>query len=184
MRTLFTLIVAKSYHIPYGYLAIGLWAFSHRGGDLQIIRRTHATAEVLRTLENANRALCGADISRQAGVGGGALYKMLRRLEDAGWLAGEWEDGDPRTLGRPLRRLYRLSPTGQLRQSLANSAAFTALTSEQQSAVVTAIQKGQSINTADGGEAYAYPDQDGMAWGFNSGYTKYNIARGVVEITA
>jgi PadR family transcriptional regulator, regulatory protein PadR len=146
---------------------------------MQIIRKTHATTAVLRTLMNANAALCGADICRMAGVQGGTLYKMLRRLEDAGWLDGEWEDGDPRSLSRPLRRYYKLSPSARIRHRLANSAEFTALTVAQQTAVVTAIQTGQSINT-DGGEAYAYPDQDGMVWGFNAGDTGFKIACGVV----
>jgi DNA-binding PadR family transcriptional regulator len=38
---------------------------------------------------------------------------MLARLEAAGWLSSEWEAIDPREAGRPRRRFYRLTASGQ-----------------------------------------------------------------------
>lgn len=58
------------------------------------------------------RDLHGWAIKKSAGLTGAATYKMLDRLEDAGWIKGEWAPSpEP---GRPQRRLYRLTPTGEL----------------------------------------------------------------------
>ena len=38
---------------------------------------------------------------------------MLIRLEGAGWLKSEWEVIDPHEAGRPRRRFYTLTTTGQ-----------------------------------------------------------------------
>lgn len=65
---------------------------------------------------------------------------------------------------------------------------FHALTVAQQTAVRAAIQQCQrtkaraTINTADGGETYAYPHSGGsIAWGFNRADDGFNVARGVME---
>ena len=43
----------------------------------------------------------------------GTLYKALRRMEEAGLLASEWEDAEVALeAGRPRRRLYRVTPRG------------------------------------------------------------------------
>lgn len=58
-----------------------------------------------------DRELHGWAIKKSAGLTGAATYKMLDRLEDAGWIDGRWEPSpEP---GRPQRRLYRLTPTGE-----------------------------------------------------------------------
>jgi DNA-binding PadR family transcriptional regulator len=36
---------------------------------------------------------------------------VLDRLEDAGWIAGRWEDQHPEP-NKPRRRFYHLTPTG------------------------------------------------------------------------
>lgn len=79
------------------------------------IRLTRTTLLVLHILVAAEGRVCGADIGRRSGIGSGARYTILQRLEQAGWLESMWEDGDPRALGRPRRRYYRLSPTGRER---------------------------------------------------------------------
>jgi DNA-binding PadR family transcriptional regulator len=56
--------------------------------------------------------LSGAGIARATGLQSGTLYPILSRLEQAGWLESEWEDGDPSSLGRPRRRLYRITAFG------------------------------------------------------------------------
>jgi PadR family transcriptional regulator PadR len=45
----------------------------------------------------------------------GTLYKALARLERAGLLTSSWEDPDlAEAGGRPRRRLYRVTPGGEL----------------------------------------------------------------------
>jgi PadR family transcriptional regulator PadR len=39
------------------------------------------------------------------------VYGVLDRLEDDGWIIGEWEEQNPEP-NKPRRRLYRLTPTG------------------------------------------------------------------------
>src|SRR4051794_22590499 len=61
----------------------------------------------------------GAELSRRAVIGSGTLYPLLARFEEAGWLKSEWEQIDPADVGRPRRRLYRLTALGQRNASLA-----------------------------------------------------------------
>jgi DNA-binding PadR family transcriptional regulator len=56
----------------------------------------------------------GADIMEATGQGGGTVYKVLRRLEERGWIAGRWEDaGVAERERRPRRRYYRVTADGQ-----------------------------------------------------------------------
>jgi PadR family transcriptional regulator, regulatory protein PadR len=55
----------------------------------------------------------GFELCKEAGLKSGTVYPALARLERAGWLDSEWEDVDPSLAGRPRRRLYRLSGTGE-----------------------------------------------------------------------
>jgi DNA-binding PadR family transcriptional regulator len=71
---------------------------------------------VLLLLADPSRRYYGLEIAREAGLQRGTLYPILARLEDAGWVAGEWEDIDPAVEGRPRRRLYVLTNEG-LRQA-------------------------------------------------------------------
>jgi PadR family transcriptional regulator PadR len=57
--------------------------------------------------------LSGADIARTAKVASGTLYPILFRLEAAKWVESRWEAGDPRLLGRPRRRYYRVTALGE-----------------------------------------------------------------------
>jgi len=56
--------------------------------------------------------LSGADVARIAKLGSGTLYPILFRLDEANWVKSRWEAGDPRLLGRPRRRYYRVTPLG------------------------------------------------------------------------
>jgi DNA-binding PadR family transcriptional regulator len=76
-------------------------------------RHSHASLRVLRLfLENPEVRASGADISKVLKIPSGSLYPILFRYERAGWLQSEWEDADPTTVGRPRRRLYKLSEMG------------------------------------------------------------------------
>jgi len=81
---------------------------------MQGIRVTLPTALVLSAfLEGPAEGLYGLQVIRATGMKSGAIYPILRRLEDRGWLTSEWERGfDPRSGGRPARRYYRLTPGG------------------------------------------------------------------------
>jgi PadR family transcriptional regulator PadR len=64
-------------------------------------------------LEKPREGRSGADISRAAKITSGTLYPLLARLEGVGWLTSEWEAVDPSVVGRPRRRFYKLTATGQ-----------------------------------------------------------------------
>jgi DNA-binding PadR family transcriptional regulator len=80
-------------------------------------RVTYQGLRVLRAFlaahsENVRSRLAGADIMRIARLSSGTLYPLLVRFEKAGLIEGDWEAGDPKELGRPVRRLYRLTSAG------------------------------------------------------------------------
>lgn len=56
--------------------------------------------------------IAGADIARKTGLKTGTLYPILMRLEDAGWLKSVWEEGTASAMGRPRRRLYKVTGVG------------------------------------------------------------------------
>ena len=69
---------------------------------------------VLRTfLQRSGEKLYGYDIMQVAGVSSGTLYPLLLKLENEGFLTSMWERVEPRDEGRPRRRLYRLTASGQ-----------------------------------------------------------------------
>src|ERR1700749_2512499 len=68
-------------------------------------------------LENPADELSGADVQKRSGLASGTLYPILLRLESAGWFVSRWEAVDPASVGRPRRRLYRLTPSGLARAS-------------------------------------------------------------------
>jgi PadR family transcriptional regulator PadR len=57
----------------------------------------------------------GAEIARSTQLASGTLYPILLRLEEAGWAESHWESGDPRDLGRPRRRFYKVTGIGASR---------------------------------------------------------------------
>ncbi len=63
-------------------------------------------------MSSSQAELSGAEIGRTTKLASGTLYPILLRLEQAGWLESHWEDDDPRTLGRPRRRFYRVTALG------------------------------------------------------------------------
>ncbi len=76
-------------------------------------RMTGPTIKVVSALlETFGGELSGASIGVQGKLPSGTLYPILARLERVGWLVSRWEDGDPRDLGRPRKRFYRLTGIG------------------------------------------------------------------------
>jgi PadR family transcriptional regulator, regulatory protein PadR len=85
-------------------------------------RTTINVLRVLRVfLDDPTAERYGLEVGQAAGLRGGSLYPVFGRLEDAGLLTSRWEDTDPSEVGRPRRRLYRLSTEGveHARQALA-----------------------------------------------------------------
>ena len=63
-------------------------------------------------LDAPHAEISGVEITRQIGIKSGTLYPILIRLEEAGWLESRWEVVDPRHVGRPRRRYYRMTGDG------------------------------------------------------------------------
>jgi len=54
------------------------------------------------------------DLCRQTGLSSGTVTQILFRLERWGWMASRWEDvATAHEQGRPRRRFYRLTGTGE-----------------------------------------------------------------------
>jgi len=72
-----------------------------------------ATLKVLRALmdDPAGQAY-GLELIDRTGVKAGALYPILSRLEDQGWVRGEWEVINEAVAGRRRRRYYHLTDDG------------------------------------------------------------------------
>jgi DNA-binding PadR family transcriptional regulator len=67
------------------------------------------TLKVLREfLHDPSAPQYGLELSAASGVKAGALYPILARLEEDGWLEAEWEDIDEALEGRRRRRYYHL----------------------------------------------------------------------------
>src|SRR5438128_2609952 len=76
-------------------------------------RMTLQTIEVLGAmLDDTYREWYGLELSNASGLKTGTIYPALVRLEQAGWVSSYWEDVDPSVVGRPRRRLYRLTGEG------------------------------------------------------------------------
>ena len=80
----------------------------------EIPRITEQTLKTLAALvASSPEEQSGAEIAKKTKQQSGTLYPILMRLERAGWLESKWEDGDPREMGRPRKRLYRITALGE-----------------------------------------------------------------------
>lgn len=76
-------------------------------------RLSHQTLRVLSVfLDRPRDGLAGSDIWKETRILSGTLYPILMRLEKAGWLESQWEELDSTEVGRPRKRLYRLTAVG------------------------------------------------------------------------
>src|SRR5262245_45001020 len=76
-------------------------------------RLTEPTLRVLGALLSCGvEEISGAEIARATKLASGTMYPILMRLEQAKWLESRWENESPQELGRPRRRLYRVTALG------------------------------------------------------------------------
>jgi PadR family transcriptional regulator, regulatory protein PadR len=66
-------------------------------------------------LDNPCNQISGYEIIKATQLSSGTAYPLLIRLEKAGWLESEWENIVPTEVGRPRRRLYKITNTGLTR---------------------------------------------------------------------
>lgn len=72
----------------------------------------YVTTSVLRAVADGHRY--GADILQATDLGSGTVYKVLRRLEQRGHVAGRWEDPTvAEAERRPRRRYYEVTAEGR-----------------------------------------------------------------------
>ncbi len=79
-----------------------------------IERVTAPLLDVLEVLLDAHRRqfeVHGWNLMRTTHRAGPTIYRVLDRLEDAGWIEGHWEDTNPDP-SEPRRRFYKLTPNG------------------------------------------------------------------------
>ena len=86
-----------------------------QAGDVRMSLQTLRVLEAF--LDNPSEELAGSDVQKRGKLASGTLYPILLRLESAGWFISRWEAVDPAQVGRPRRRLYRLTPSGLARAS-------------------------------------------------------------------
>lgn len=97
------------------------------------VRMTQVTALILHAVGAGHRY--GFDIMDATGLASGTVYPALRRLEEARYLRGKWEDAPAvGRRGRPQRRFYELTRAGRVAldavaERLASAHAFLASTS-------------------------------------------------------
>ncbi|MDY7102134.1 MAG: helix-turn-helix transcriptional regulator [Actinomycetota bacterium] len=90
------------------------------------MRRTHNLIQILNAiLDTDGDRVWGYDLQKRAAVRSGALYPVLRRLHEQGWLEDGWEDPAEIAEARPPRRYYTVTPDGhaRIRELLADAAA-------------------------------------------------------------
>jgi len=74
----------------------------------------HSLRVLSTLLEQPDVPLFGLEIVRATDLKSGTVYPILSRFENAGWLESRWEADAPTSLGRPRRRLYRLTGAGEV----------------------------------------------------------------------
>lgn len=79
------------------------------------MRKTHALIQVAFALmENPTGQHWGYELSRRARVRSGALYPILHRMLEEGWVEDGWEDAAQIRDKRPPRRYYELTDEGRI----------------------------------------------------------------------
>jgi PadR family transcriptional regulator PadR len=77
-------------------------------------RLTRQTRRLLEALLTApTKDWYGLELMDLTKLSSGTMYPLLHRLQQDGWLAAAQEEIDPVQAGRPRRRLYRLTGSGE-----------------------------------------------------------------------
>jgi len=64
-------------------------------------------------LETPGEEFCGSDLMDRADVSPGVVYPFLVKWEAQGLLKARWEEQDASDLGRPRKKLYKLTGSGK-----------------------------------------------------------------------
>jgi len=64
-------------------------------------------------IEAPSKEIWGAELIEKTGLSSGTLYPLLLRFEKYELLESRWEKDKPTELGRPRRRLYRITTLGR-----------------------------------------------------------------------
>lgn len=75
-------------------------------------RVTEPLLDIVEVFWRANNGVYGYELAKKTKRGRPTIYNNLDRLSTLGWITDGWEDAT-QVRGRPLRRIYRLSPEGQ-----------------------------------------------------------------------
>lgn len=97
-------------------------------------------------------ALYARQLVALTGLKGGTIHPILARLRSHGWIEDEWEDLDSRTLGRPLRRFYRLTELGRDRAAEVQGAAGARLREMEEGAVAVEVRVLTRLRDVEGFE--------------------------------
>jgi PadR family transcriptional regulator PadR len=82
-------------------------------GRVRVMRKTHTLIQVASALmDDPSGRHWGYELTKSASVRSGALYPILRRMLDEGWLDDGWEEQSEITGKRPARRYYKLTTEG------------------------------------------------------------------------
>jgi PadR family transcriptional regulator PadR len=74
------------------------------------VRLSEIGLRVLRwMLDHPQSQHSGSTLIKELHSTSGALYPLLMRFEEAGWMKSIWENIEPRSIGRPKKRLYELT---------------------------------------------------------------------------
>lgn len=79
-------------------------------------RKRNLSLQALRILhylfQNPGKPSCGADLIKSLNISSGTMYPILLRLEKNNFVESKWEVEDASALGRPRRRLYKITGSG------------------------------------------------------------------------
>lgn len=64
-------------------------------------------------LDNPKNKVFGLELIEQLTQPAGTIYPILTRLEEIGWIEGEWESYEQKDKGRRRRRYYGLTKDGK-----------------------------------------------------------------------
>ena len=64
-------------------------------------------------LDNPKDQVFGLELIESLGQPAGTIYPILMRLEEIGWIQGEWESYERKDKGRRRRRYYDLTKEGK-----------------------------------------------------------------------